>query len=120
MMQARLRGIKSLVRCAHRMMKPVVPVRVFSAEAAQAQDVYEHMSNMKTKDLFQFEPFNDEELVVCLFFVFLLIKRRISLAKPKVRIIPSTGLLLASGSLFGVMPTEILPTKCWLRRSVEM
>lgn len=74
MMQARLRGIKSLVRCAQRMMKPVVPVRVFSAEAAQAQDVYEHMSNMKTKDLFQFEPFNDEELVVCSFFVILLIK----------------------------------------------
>ena len=55
------------------MMKPVVPVRVFSAEAAQAQDVYEHMSNMKTKDLFQFEPFNDEELVVCSFFALLLI-----------------------------------------------
>ena len=39
-------------------------MRVFSAEAAPARDVYEHISNMKTKDLFQFEPFNEADLLV--------------------------------------------------------
>ena len=67
MMQARLRGVKSLTRFAQRMMRPLVPVRVFSAEATQTQDVYEHMSNMKTKDLFQFEPFSSEDLLVSAF-----------------------------------------------------
>ena len=66
-MQTRLRGIKSLVRCTKNLVPSNIPVRVFSAQAAQAQDVYEHMSNMKTKDLFQFEPFNEEDLEVCAF-----------------------------------------------------
>ena len=42
-------------------------MRLFSAEAAPSQDVYEHISNMKTKDLFQFEPFNEADLVVSAF-----------------------------------------------------
>ena len=33
-------------------------------EAASGSAVYEHISNMKTQDLFQFEPFNDSDLVV--------------------------------------------------------
>lgn len=67
-MQARLRGIKSLTYFAQRMMRPAASLRVFSTEAVQAQTTYEHMSNMKTKDLFQFEPFNSEDLVVSAFF----------------------------------------------------
>ena len=66
-MQTRLRGIKSVLGCTKRLLRPCAPVRVFSAQAAQAQDVYEHVSNMKTKDLFQFEPFNEEDLLVCYF-----------------------------------------------------
>ena len=56
-----------MVRCTQKIVNSLTPVRVFSAQAAQAQDVYEHMSNMKTKDLFQFEPFNEEDLEVCAF-----------------------------------------------------
>ena len=66
-MQTRLRGIKSLVRCTQNLLHSYIPARVFSVRAAQAQDVYEHMSNMKTKNLFQFEPFNEEDLEVCAF-----------------------------------------------------
>lgn len=63
-MQARFKGITCLARCAQRFLTPRSAVRVFSAEAAPARDVYEHISNMKTKDLFQFEPFNEADLLV--------------------------------------------------------
>ena len=66
-MLSRLRGFTGLVRYTQKIVNSLTPVRVFSAQAAQAQDVYEHMSNMKTKDLFQFEPFNEEDLEVCAF-----------------------------------------------------
>ena len=67
-MLSRLRGFTGIVSCTQNIVRSLIPVRVFSAQAAQAQDVYEHMSNMKTKDLFQFEPFNEEELEVCSFY----------------------------------------------------
>ena len=58
--------MKGLVRCAQRLAVPRAAVRVFSAEAAPASSVYEHISNMKTADLFQFEPFNESDLLVSL------------------------------------------------------
>ena len=66
-MQVRLRGLTNLVRYAQRVVCPRVGLRVLSTEASPAQDVYEHISNMKTKDLFQFEPFNNEDLMVSRF-----------------------------------------------------
>ena len=66
-MLSRLRGFTGIVRYTQKIVNSLTPVRVFSAQATQAQDVYEHMSNMKTKDLFQFEPFNEEDLEVCAF-----------------------------------------------------
>lgn len=63
-MQAGFKGLTSLVRSVKYVALPRVGLRVFSTEAAPAQDVYEHISNMKTKDLFQFEPFNNEEVMV--------------------------------------------------------
>ncbi|KAM7456742.1 hypothetical protein BLSTO_02499 [Blastocystis sp. subtype 1] len=62
-MQARFRGVQCLARFVQRQVSPRCAVRLFSAEAAPSQDVYEHISNMKTKDLFQFEPFNEADLV---------------------------------------------------------
>lgn len=38
--------------------------RMLNVESIPTFDRYEHASNMRTKDLFQFEPFNDNELVV--------------------------------------------------------
>ena len=66
-MQARFRGVQCLARIVQRQVSPRCAVRLFSAEAAPSQDVYEHISNMKTKDLFQFEPFNEADLVVSAF-----------------------------------------------------
>ena len=66
-MQARFRGVQCLARFVQRQVSPRCAVRLFSAEAAPSQDVYEHISNMKTKDLFQFEPFNEADLVVSAF-----------------------------------------------------
>lgn len=66
-MQVRFRGLSNLVHCAQRTVCPRVGLRVLSTEASPVQDVYEHISNMKTKDLFQFEPFNNEDLMVSRF-----------------------------------------------------
>ena len=63
-MQTRIRALTNLVRSAKYVVCPRVGLRVFSTEAAPAQDVYEHVSNMKTKDLFQFEPFSNEDVMV--------------------------------------------------------
>ena len=63
-MQARLRSVKGLVRSAQCMMRSKPSVRLFATSSTPASAVYEHMSNMKTQDLFQFEPFNDADLVV--------------------------------------------------------
>ena len=63
-MQARIRALTNLVRSAKYVAFPRVGLRVFSTETAPAQDVYEHVSNMKPKDLFQFEPFNNEDIMV--------------------------------------------------------
>ena len=63
-MQTRIRALTNLVRSAKYVVCPRVGLRVFSTEATPAQDVYEHVSNMKTKDLFQFEPFSNEDVMV--------------------------------------------------------
>lgn len=38
--------------------------RVINIESIPAFDKYEHMSNMKSEDLFEFEPFSKEDLIV--------------------------------------------------------
>ena len=38
--------------------------RVINNESIPTFDQYDHMSNMKTKDLFQFEPFDESGLIV--------------------------------------------------------
>ena len=38
--------------------------RMINVESVPTFDKYDHVSNMRTKDLFQFEPFNDASLVV--------------------------------------------------------
>lgn len=37
---------------------------MINVESVPTFDKYDHVSNMRTKDLFQFEPFNDASLVV--------------------------------------------------------
>ena len=44
--------------------------RVINIESVPTFDIYEHSSNMKTKDLFQFEPFNNSDLEVFVCFCF--------------------------------------------------
>lgn len=39
--------------------------RVINIESIPAFDKYDHLSNMESKDLFQFEPFNNEDQIVC-------------------------------------------------------
>ena len=63
-MQARLRSVKGLVRNAQYLMRSKPSMRLFATSSTPASAVYEHMSNMNTQDLFQFEPFNDADLVV--------------------------------------------------------
>ncbi|KAK8802962.1 hypothetical protein WA588_002121 [Blastocystis sp. NMH] len=62
-MQARLRGVTHFVRCVGKTSVLPVTRRMMATEAASGSAVYEHISNMKTQDLFQFEPFNDSDLV---------------------------------------------------------
>ena len=66
-MQSRLRGVKALVRSTKSLVAARASMRVFSTAASPSSTVYEHISNMKTQDLFQFEPFNDSDLVVSRF-----------------------------------------------------
>lgn len=44
--------------------------RVINIESVPTFDKYDHMSNMKTRDLFQYEPFNESNTIVwkCLLF----------------------------------------------------
>ena len=85
-MQARFRGLTNLVYYAKCVAFPRVGLRVFSTETAPAQDVYEHISNMKTKDLFQFEPFNNEDVMVS-HYSWLILTYRISLRQKMERTI---------------------------------
>ena len=38
--------------------------RVINVESVPAFDKYDHIRNMKTEDLFQFEPFHNKDLLV--------------------------------------------------------
>lgn len=41
--------------------------RVINIECVPTFDKYDHITNMKTKDIFQFEPFHDTDLLVLIF-----------------------------------------------------
>ena len=45
--------------------------RVINVESVSTHDKVEHMSNMKTEDLFQFEPFSNSNLIVTSILLFL-------------------------------------------------
>ena len=66
-MQARLRGVTHFVRCVGKTSVLTATRRMMATQAASGSAIYEHISNMKTQDLFQFEPFNDSDLVVSRF-----------------------------------------------------
>ena len=48
--------------------------RVINIECVPTFDKYDHITNMKTKDIFQFEPFHDTDLLV-------LVSRRMLLSR---------------------------------------
>ena len=59
----------------HELFDDVSPVRilrrafarVINIECVPTFDKYDHITNMKTKDIFQFEPFHDTDLLVLIF-----------------------------------------------------
>lgn len=57
--------------------------RVINIENVPPFDQYDHMSNMKTKDLFQFEPFDESDLIV---IICLIVGHRLFLEKDLVKI----------------------------------